>query len=42
LRDARVRGRRIDIVKTPEQFVVFLDGTEVHSSAAPEKLELKV
>lgn len=42
LRDARVHGRRIDIVKTPEQFAVFLDGTEVHSSAAPEKLELKL
>lgn len=42
LRDARVRGRRLDVVKDVHGFRVALDGEEVHTSPQPERLELAI
>jgi hypothetical protein len=40
LRDARVRGHRIDVIKDERGFRVSLAGAEVHASARPERVEL--
>lgn len=42
LRDARVRGHRIDVVKDGQEFRVSLDGIVVHTSAQPERVELPI
>lgn len=42
LRDARVRGHRIDVVKDERGFRVRLDGEEVHASPALERVELAI
>ena len=42
LRDARVRGHRLDIVKDAAGFRVSLDGEEVHSSPDVEPVELDI
>ena len=42
LRDARVRGHRIDVVKDAAGFRVRLDGEEVHTSQDVEAVELAI